>query len=172
MAARDRPSRNTITVNAVYTPPAARRQGFAAATVAQLSRELLLEDTPRAFCIRIFQIRLRTAYISASDTSRCATPITSSSTEVSPASRTVGREFSRLRASPSSVVLFDRNESCAYDFTTRRKTLRAVATEWRACGQFKPFSFFLDRPSAPVVVKANLTAVKQNSGPDPHCAAG
>ena len=41
-----------------------------------------------------------------------------------------------------------------------------------ACGQFKPFSFFLDRPSAPVVVKANLTAVKQNSGPDPHCAAG
>jgi len=43
MAARDRPSRNTITVNAVYTPPAARRQGFATATVAQLSRELLLE---------------------------------------------------------------------------------------------------------------------------------
>ena len=43
MAARDRPSRNTITVNEVYTPPAARRQGFATATVAQLSRELLLE---------------------------------------------------------------------------------------------------------------------------------
>lgn len=43
MAARSRLTRNTITVNAVYTPPAWRRRGFATAAVAALSRELLGE---------------------------------------------------------------------------------------------------------------------------------
>lgn len=41
--ARGRPTRNTISVNAVYTPPLWRRQGLATAAVASLSRELLAE---------------------------------------------------------------------------------------------------------------------------------
>lgn len=43
MAARARPTRNSISVNAVYTPPPWRRRGFATATVAELSRQLLNE---------------------------------------------------------------------------------------------------------------------------------
>lgn len=43
MAGRSRPTRNTITVNAVYTPPQWRRQGIATTAVAELSRALLSE---------------------------------------------------------------------------------------------------------------------------------
>ncbi len=39
MAARARPTRNSISVNAVYTPPEWRRRGYATTTVAQLSGE-------------------------------------------------------------------------------------------------------------------------------------
>jgi predicted GNAT family acetyltransferase len=46
MAGRARPTRSTITVNAVYTPPELRRQGFATAAVAALSRALLAEGYP------------------------------------------------------------------------------------------------------------------------------
>jgi predicted GNAT family acetyltransferase len=43
MVGRARPTRNTIAVNAVYTPPAWRNQGIASAAVAALSTELLRE---------------------------------------------------------------------------------------------------------------------------------
>jgi GNAT superfamily N-acetyltransferase len=43
MVAWSRPTRRTVTVNAVYTPPERRRQGIATAAVAQLSRMLLGE---------------------------------------------------------------------------------------------------------------------------------
>jgi hypothetical protein len=46
MAGRSRPTRNTITVNAVYTPPELRRQGYATAAVARLSQALLAEGYP------------------------------------------------------------------------------------------------------------------------------
>lgn len=43
MAARARPTRHTVAINSVYTPPKWRRQGLATAAVAQLSRKLLRE---------------------------------------------------------------------------------------------------------------------------------
>jgi GNAT superfamily N-acetyltransferase len=43
MVGRSRPTRNTTTVNAVYTPPKHRRQGLATSAVAMLSRALLDE---------------------------------------------------------------------------------------------------------------------------------
>jgi GNAT superfamily N-acetyltransferase len=43
MAGRARPTRNTVTVNAVYTPPEFRRSGYATALVAALSADLLAE---------------------------------------------------------------------------------------------------------------------------------
>jgi predicted GNAT family acetyltransferase len=49
MAARARPTRLSIALNAVYTPPELRRQGFATACVARLSKELL--DEGFAFCV-------------------------------------------------------------------------------------------------------------------------
>jgi uncharacterized protein len=49
MAARSRPTRRSISLNAVYTPPEARRQGFATACVARLSERLL--DEGFAFCV-------------------------------------------------------------------------------------------------------------------------
>jgi uncharacterized protein len=49
MAARARPTRLSIALNAVYTPPELRRQGFATAYVARLSKELL--DEGFAFCV-------------------------------------------------------------------------------------------------------------------------
>lgn len=48
MAASTRPTYNGITVNAVYTPPEARRKGYATACVAQLSQLLL--DQGYQFC--------------------------------------------------------------------------------------------------------------------------
>jgi predicted GNAT family acetyltransferase len=41
MAMKTRPIRNGISIGFVYTPPALRRQGYATACVAELSRELL-----------------------------------------------------------------------------------------------------------------------------------
>lgn len=41
MAMKTRPLKNSITVSAVYTPPAHRRQGYATALVAKLSQHLL-----------------------------------------------------------------------------------------------------------------------------------
>jgi predicted GNAT family acetyltransferase len=49
MAARARPTRLSIALNAVYTPPELRRQGFATACVARLSERLL--DEGFAFCV-------------------------------------------------------------------------------------------------------------------------
>lgn len=49
MAARSRPTRLSIALNAVYTPPEVRRQGFATACVARLSKRLL--DEGFAFCV-------------------------------------------------------------------------------------------------------------------------
>jgi uncharacterized protein len=49
MAARSRPTRLSIALNAVYTPPALRRQGFATACVVRLSEKLL--DEGFAFCV-------------------------------------------------------------------------------------------------------------------------
>ena len=43
MAGKSRPTDNTISINGVYTPKEWRRQGFATATVANLSKELLDE---------------------------------------------------------------------------------------------------------------------------------
>jgi predicted GNAT family acetyltransferase len=43
MVGRSRPTRHTITVNAVYTPPEFRRRGYATAAVTVLSRALLDE---------------------------------------------------------------------------------------------------------------------------------
>ena len=43
MAARARPTRGTVAVNAVYTPRGAREHGFATAAVLHLSRLLLAE---------------------------------------------------------------------------------------------------------------------------------
>lgn len=48
MAAKDRPTKNGITVNAVYTPPKARGKGYASACVAELSQLLL--DSGYKFC--------------------------------------------------------------------------------------------------------------------------
>jgi hypothetical protein len=48
MAAKARPVRNGITVNAVYTPPEHRRKGYATILVAQLSQ--LLMDEGWKFC--------------------------------------------------------------------------------------------------------------------------
>jgi len=41
MTARSRPTRRTMTVNAVYTPPAYRRRGYATALVAQVTQSIL-----------------------------------------------------------------------------------------------------------------------------------
>jgi predicted GNAT family acetyltransferase len=43
MAGRSRPTGNTVTINAVYTPPIWRRQGFGTSAVAALSHRLLEE---------------------------------------------------------------------------------------------------------------------------------
>lgn len=43
MVGKSRPTRQTITVNAVYTPPEKRGRGYAAAAVAELSRSLLAD---------------------------------------------------------------------------------------------------------------------------------
>jgi len=48
MAAKARPTRHGVTVNLVYTPPDARRKGYASACVARLSQLLL--DQGYAFC--------------------------------------------------------------------------------------------------------------------------
>ncbi len=48
MAAAARETPRGISINAVYTPPAQRRKGYATATVAELSRRLLAEG--KAFC--------------------------------------------------------------------------------------------------------------------------
>lgn len=49
MAASARPTTHGIAVNAVYTPPAWRRRGYATACVAELSRRLLRDGF--AFCV-------------------------------------------------------------------------------------------------------------------------
>lgn len=43
MALKTRPTRHTISITGVYTPPALRRRGYATACVAELSRRLLAE---------------------------------------------------------------------------------------------------------------------------------
>ncbi len=48
MVARSRPTRNGVTVNAVYTPPERRRRGYATAATAALSQLLLYEGF--SFC--------------------------------------------------------------------------------------------------------------------------
>lgn len=49
MAASDRPTRNGVAVNAVYTPPEWRGRGYATTAVARLSAGLLAEG--RRFCV-------------------------------------------------------------------------------------------------------------------------
>lgn len=49
MAFASRPTKNGVTVNAVYTPPGFRKNGFASAVVAHLSQKLL--DTGKNFCV-------------------------------------------------------------------------------------------------------------------------
>jgi hypothetical protein len=49
MAASDRPTRNGVAVNAVYTPPEWRGRGYATVAVARLSAGLLAEG--RRFCV-------------------------------------------------------------------------------------------------------------------------
>jgi len=46
IAAWGRPTRNTISVSGVYTPPAWRSRGYATAAVAELSRQLLAKGHP------------------------------------------------------------------------------------------------------------------------------
>ena len=48
MAAATRPTRNGITINAVYTPPAHRGKGYASNCVASLSKNML--DKGHRFC--------------------------------------------------------------------------------------------------------------------------
>lgn len=59
MAAWARPTRNGVSVNAVYTPPHARGRGYATALVADLSRRLLAEG--RHFCVLYTDAANRTA---------------------------------------------------------------------------------------------------------------
>lgn len=49
MAGLARPTRNGVTVNAVYTPPVSRESGFATRLVAHLSQRAL--DAGRKFCV-------------------------------------------------------------------------------------------------------------------------
>ena len=77
MVGRARPTRNTVTVNGVYTPPEHRRQGLATSAVAALSRRLLNEgvtecvlytDLANPTSNRIYQ---RIGYEPVADAVRC-----------------------------------------------------------------------------------------------------
>ena len=77
MEGRSRPTRHTVTVNAVYTPPEFRSVGYATSTVAALSQRLLGEgyracvlytDLANPTSNGIYQ---RIGYRAASDSVRC-----------------------------------------------------------------------------------------------------